>query len=176
MLVSGCVFLGCSSLILELLFAFTAMFVRLSTCHFVWYGRVGERGRQAAELKRLSFPPLLSSTRHTGSRRGPFVCLWLLSLVAQDLSYSTHSEFFAVFMTTITIVSNRSQRIGTYKPHGQVTNITNVQSCFDFLLSKLLDWIFKWSIFKIHWDVYWEYTGTWKRTRFANYTVWIPCR
>lgn len=35
MLVSGCVFLGCSSLILELLFAFTARVVCLYTYHFV---------------------------------------------------------------------------------------------------------------------------------------------
>lgn len=34
MLVSGCVFLGCCSLILESLFAFTATFVCLSTCNF----------------------------------------------------------------------------------------------------------------------------------------------
>lgn len=61
MLVSGCVFLGCSSLIVELLFPFAAMFVCLSTCDFALFGRVGEIGRQARELKRPPLLPLLSS-------------------------------------------------------------------------------------------------------------------
>lgn len=53
MLVSGCVFLGCSSLIVELLFAFAAMFFCLSTCDFALFGRIGEIGRQQQNLKDL---------------------------------------------------------------------------------------------------------------------------
>lgn len=134
MLVSGCVFLGCCSLILELLFAFMATSVCLFICDFVWFGRGGEIGRLATELKRLSSLPLVSSARDRGSKEGFFVCSLLFLLV------SSHRTYPLVCTQNCCFLQHKSKN----------WNLTILPRCPSYIdnksaillwLSKSLDWI-----------------------------------